>query len=100
MCEPLRNKVKEVDTKFYENKPQRGVTTVEVFLKKDVKFAIEFYLKYKTQYGEFTDRAIARLKRDHPPSYSAWISYNEYNDDYDYDDWLLKYAFTDCIEGK
>jgi hypothetical protein len=32
----LKNKRKTVDTKFFENKPQRGVTTVDVYLEEDI----------------------------------------------------------------
>jgi hypothetical protein len=32
----LKNKKKTVDTKFFETKPQRGVTTVDVYLEGDI----------------------------------------------------------------
>jgi len=92
MCEPLRGKKKVVDTKHYQPIP-RGQTIVDIFLKEDVKSAVEFYKKYRNNPDElFEDFNLIDKMKDYgiPEVLSP-------EDMEDYNDWLFDYCFGDVI---
>ena len=99
MCGPLKNKIKTIDTKYYMPIP-RGQTVVDIFLKENVKSAVEFYKKYRHNIQKFYDeeedlsnRFLKETKQEPLKNLAfALLKKNSF------DDWLFDYCFGDVIE--
>ena len=82
MCEPLRGKV-------FDKYGTGRKDEIWLFLKEDVKSAVEFYKKYR-------DRWNLLLMRE-PKIYDEWIK--SIHPLQEYNIWLFDYCFGDVIDG-